>query len=237
MSLDPAAFSGMQYNPDEQASTRYVQPPRVREVPDHQLRYEDAKKLANDITLVPGFYGIAIISGSFIFGDFIEALIVERKLYAQELTISTLSMSQNNVDSLAGLIEGGYIGKLNLTVSDYFYSHERHELIPYIYEKLDVYPDVFQLAVAGTHCKYCLLETSHGNKIVVHGSANLRSSGNVEQICIEENPAAYALFMESSRNILTKFATINHQQPHKNLKPLRHQKLWQQVVAAVAVAE
>jgi hypothetical protein len=33
----------------------------------------------------------------------------------------------------------------------------------------------------------CIFETYCGMKIVIHGSANLRSSDNIEQIDIEEN--------------------------------------------------
>lgn len=234
--LDNSAFSGVEFEPEQQLKSRYLQPPRVREVPESQLKYSYAKQLVAAIDLVPGFYGIALLNGTFIFGDFIEALIVERRLKVRELTISTLSLSQNNVDSLAGHLHRGEVDRLNLIISNYFYSHERQGLLPYIYEKLDIANDVFQLAVAGTHCKVCLLETQGGHKIVIHGSANLRSSDSLEQICIEENPTTYNFFMEVSRSILEKFATINHSQHLNNLKPLRNKLLWQTAEKTAAAA-
>lgn len=102
------------------------------------------------------------------------------------MTITTLSLSQNNIDSLHNLMEGGYIGELNLIVSVYFWAHEIHQLIPYIYRQLDI-NDRFQLCVGGIHTKTTQFETMGGRKVIIHGSANLRSSGSVEQFTIEEN--------------------------------------------------
>lgn len=42
----------------------------------------------------------AFIAGSFIFGDFIEAFMTINHAITSKMTISTLSMSQENVDSL-----------------------------------------------------------------------------------------------------------------------------------------
>lgn len=134
------------------------------------------------------------------------------------MTISTLSLSENNIDSLWGLIQDGLINKLDLIVSDYFFSHEKRNLVEYIYEKLDTDDNRFQLAVAGTHCKVCLLETHCGKKIVIHGSANLRSSGNIEQFVVEENEALYDFNDEYQKLIVEKYQTIN--------KSIRRSKLW-----------
>ncbi len=131
-----------------------------------------------------------------------------------------MSLCQNNVDSLANLINGNYIEELNLIVSDYFYSHERHGLIPYIYEKLDK-ENKFQLSVAGTHCKICIFETFCGKYVLIHGSANLRSSGNIEQIVIEENKKLYLFNDEYQQQIIEKYKTI--------IKSIRGKELWQVV--------
>ena len=67
-----------------------------------------------------------------------------------------------------------------MLLSIYFYANEKYQLIPYLRKKLDV-NNRFQLAIAGIHTKIVQFETNDGQKIVIHGSANLRSSGNVEQ--------------------------------------------------------
>lgn len=201
-------------------NTRYIKPAKWKDIPEHKLKYSDAAKLAKDIVISDTGRIFCIVSGSFIFGDFIEALFVEKNLHAKTMQISTLSMSQNNVDSLQNLIKGGYVDDLGLIVSDYFFSHERHGLIPYIYENLDI-EDKFQLAVAGSHCKTCIFELHNGTKVTMHGSANLRSSACLEQFEIEINAPKYEFIKEYQDTILEHYKTIKN--------PLRVSKLWQAV--------
>lgn len=143
------------------------------------------------------------------------------------MTISTLSLNENNVDSLANLCNGGFVDELNLIVSDYFFAHERQNLIPYLYQELDK-ENRFQLAVAGSHCKLCLIETHCGLHIVMHGSANLRSSSNIEQLVVEENAELYAFNDEYQDAIIRHYKTINKSQP------LRGNSLWQAVATPKA---
>lgn len=171
--------------------------------------YDNALRLAREMKITTGLRIDAFVSGNFIFGDFIEAFLTTHNARAKEMTISTLSLNQNNIDSLALLMQGNYIGKLNLVVSVYFWGNEKHSLIPYTYRSLDV-EDRFQLAVADIHTKTCHFETEGGKKIVVHGSANLRSSGNIEQFTIEENPALYDFYDEKMKLIIDKYKTIRH---------------------------
>lgn len=200
---------------------RYIKPLYKIPVKECFIKYKKAEDLAKNINIESNERFYAILDGTFIFGDLIEALIVLNDLHVKELTISTLSMSNNNVDSLANLLNGGFVEELNLIVSDYFYSHERNEMIIYIYEELDK-NNKFQLAAASTHTKICLFETFCGKKYVIHGSANLRSSSNIEQIMIEENIDLYDFNHEYHHRILNKFKTIN--------KSLRRNTLWQTVV-------
>lgn len=59
-----------------------------------------------------------------------------------------------------------------------------------------------------------------GRKILIHGSANLRSSGNIEQFTAEENPELYDFYDENFTKILDTYATIR--------KPIRHTRLWEE---------
>ena len=56
-----------------------------------------------------------------------------------------------------------------------------------------------------------------GKYIVCHGSANLRSSGNVEQITLEENPELYNFYRTFFQAIEEEYKTIR--------KPIRANKL------------
>lgn len=202
--------------------SRYMEPKFDEEIADHYLKYDNAKALALEIGNPPkGSRFFVLLNGNFIFGDFIEALIAENSWGVEDLTISTLSMSEENVDSLHNLIDGGFVKQMSLIVSDYFFSTERGGLVPYIYERLDI-NDAFQLAVASVHTKICLIRTTGGNKIVIHGSANLRTSSNIEQIMIENNDSLYDFNHEVHHSIINRYATIN--------KSLRRTELWRAVL-------
>lgn len=187
--------------------TRYVKPPLYvgkRRVP---AMYDRAVELVRETAaaILAGERVDAVLSGNFIFGDFFEAFAVETNAFIDDLTLSTLSVSQENVDSLHNLLAGDYLGALNVVVSDYWYSHNRANL-PYIYQQLDV-EDRFQLAVAGVHTKVALLSVE-GRKLVIHGSANLRSSRSVEVVTIETNPALYDFHRAWHETILAHYATV-----------------------------
>lgn len=188
------------------AETRYIKP-KVYATSSDFVMYDNAVKLARDIEITEGSRYDVVVNGSFIFGDFLEAFIVRNNAKCKKLTISTLSLNQNNVDSLHNLITHGYIDELNLIVSAYFYNMEIRALIPYIYRQLDI-DNRLQLAVANVHTKTAQLETLGGKKIIAHGSANLRSSGSIEQFTIEESPELYDFYDEFFSRILERYQTI-----------------------------
>lgn len=206
---------------------RYMKAPDCIELPEQYMMYEKAESLAKDIVVNIGSRYNIIVSGGFIFGDFIEALIVGNNAKCKQMMVSTLSLGQNNVDSLANLLNAGYVDELNMIVSDHFYSHERSGLIPYIYKELDK-DNKFQLATAGSHTKICLIQTEGGKHIVIHGSANLRSSSNIEQFVVEENKGLFDFWLDYHNRIIDKYKTIK--------KSVRGGELWQ-VVAARAAEE
>lgn len=205
---------------DIKIDKRIHKPKIIRSYKERQIKYDNAEKCAQEITLEKNIRIFSFISGNFIFGDLIEAICVKHDYYVKQMTITTLSMSYENIESLKNLLHDKYVNKLNLIVSDYFYSHERTKMIPDIYKKLD-YEDRFQLSVARIHSKICIFETYCGMKIVFHGSANLRSSDNIEQFDIEENETLYDYIDEFLSKIIDKYRTIN--------KSIGGKKLWQVV--------
>lgn len=202
--FDTALFDILEDEVGEE--TRYIKP-KVYATSSDFVMYDNAVKLARDIEIQEGSRYDVVVNGSFIFGDFLEAFIVRNNAKCKKLTISTLSLNQNNVDSLHNLITHGYIDELNLIVSAYFYNMEIRALIPYIYRELDI-DNRLQLAVANVHTKTAQFETLGGKKIIAHGSANLRSSGSIEQFTIEENPELYDFYDEMFSRILERYATI-----------------------------
>jgi len=198
--------------------TRFIKPPQFKSKVEF---WRNAKKTAAKIAIEPGMNYFGIMDGSFIFGDLIEALFTEKLIRAHRMDITTLSMSQENIDSLATLLIKGYVRELNLTISDYFYAHERKVLIPYIQKELDI-DNRFQLAVSGNHTKIIAASLTNGIHLVMHGSANLRSSGNLEQVMIQDSKEIYDFVTAANDRIIAKFKTIN--------KSVRRAKLWRGVV-------
>jgi hypothetical protein len=196
---------------------RYIKPPRQRPTP---VKYEYAAQLAKQLKIEKDCNYFALVSGNFILGDIFEAIAVEQRIQYQRLDISTLSLSHDNVDSLRNLQMHNYAKKINLIVSDYFFAHERNDIVKYIYQELDR-DNTFQLAVAGIHTKICSFETHTGLKIVIHGSGNLRSSRNVEQISIQESAELYDFIQDYNDKMIKKYATIR--------KGIRAEKLWELV--------
>lgn len=185
-----------------------------------QIKYKNALKLANETDLES--VNTFILPGNFIFGDYIEALISERLKKCQSLHIATLSMSEDNVDSLRNLYEWGSVTDLHLFVSDHFYSHERRNLIPYLYKELvdDIDDKMFvTLSVGRVHMKVCLIE-KEDKRYVIHGSANLRSSDNVEQITVEENKELYNFYLDYLTRFEEKYKCKKKSLTTKELKEI-----------------
>jgi hypothetical protein len=198
--------------------TRFIKPPLFKPKVEY---WKNAKKSAAKIIIEPRMNYFGIMDGSFIFGDLIEALFTEKLIRAFRMDVTTLSLSQENIDSLATLLIKGYVKELNLTVSDYFYAHERNTLIPYIQKELDI-DNRFQMAVSGNHTKIIVAKLTNGIHLVLHGSANLRSSGNLEQVMIQDSKEIYDFITEINDRVIAKFKTIN--------KSVRRAKLWRGVV-------
>ena len=205
-------------------SSRFIEPHDCQDIDDFRVKYSNAEKLAVDVGDIDETKRVfAILDGKFIFGDFIEAMIVKNNWLVEDLTISTLSMSQDNVDSLRNLLVGDFVQSLNIIVSHYYFANERQGLMPYLYEKLDI-DNKFQLAVASVHTKIAMIRTSCGKTITIHGSANMRTSSNIEQIVIEGGRDLCEFSYGIHAAIIEKHKTIN--------KPVRRSALWQAVLTA-----
>jgi len=199
---------------------RYKRPKMVT-VPARRVTWTNAKKAAAELPKIEGgqrYY--FIVSGGFIFAEFIEALVYKEKWHIKRMICSTLSMSMDNVYTFKNLITGGFVEQLDIVINNSFYVHERNNIIRALVEECDI-DDKFQLAVAGTHMKVLQIETMEGLKITIHGSSNLRSSGNIEQGMIDTCTDIYDFNESIHDEIIAKHATIN--------KAIRHKVLWDAV--------
>ena len=194
--------------------SRYVRPKKIK----HNARfccYNNARKFANEVKIEKGDRIDALIVGNFILGDFIEAYMTNYNARTEHMIISTLSFSQENVESLRWLMEHGYIKELDLLTSQFFYAQEKGRLIPYTYKRLD-FDNRFQLTIANMHSKTVQFETQGGKKIILHGSANLRSNNGIEQFTLEENPDLYDFYFDVFMRMAERYKTINKETQSSN---------------------
>jgi hypothetical protein len=94
----------------------------------------------------------------------------------------------------------GHIRNLTLHISYGWYADQRNALVKTLYSKMVKF-EGFQLCVFRNHMKVITIEADGGWKFVLHGSANLRASDALEQLCVEENPQLhdhYAAAFEST---------------------------------------
>lgn len=213
-----------------QRDCRILRPRLDRTALTQCVAYENAEAFARQIDLTPGARTFAWVSGSFIFGDVVEALITARGVAVKRLYIASLSFSQENVDSLKNVmfLMGADLDRVVLVLSGYQYSHEKYGLVPYMYEQLDDETNRFDVAFGGWHCKIITLETVHGHTLTIHGSANLRSSSSIEQIMVEcDDRELHDFNAQLMEKIVRRFGTINHSVPSSQFRCVRGKEAWQ----------
>lgn len=216
--------------PEKQRDVRIMKPRLDAGALTWKVAFENAEAFARQIDLTPGARTFAWVSGSFIFGDIIEALITARKVGIKRLYICSLSISQENIDSLKNvmLLMGDELERLVLVFSGYQYSHEKYNLVPYMYQELDDPRNRVDIAFGRWHAKLITIETVHGHTITVHGSANLRSSNSIEQIMVEvDNRELHKFNADIMEDVVSRFGTINAGADYRKLKAIPEREAWE----------
>ena len=102
--------------------------------------YERAEDFARDLTIDNRTETFAFVSGNFVFGDFVEALVDLGKLSVRRMGVQTLSMNDENIDSIRNIVEWEGVERLDIALSDYWFAHERKDggLVGYLFGELDL---------------------------------------------------------------------------------------------------
>lgn len=119
------------------------------------------------------------------------------------------------MDSLLNLIDGGFVDKLRILSSVYFYANEKGDggIVKYLF---DVMPkDKIVCAFADVHTKMVTFKTDGGRHMCITGSANLRSSGCVEQFAVEDNQELLEFF-DSYHDQFFKMYERNGEKPMRS---------------------
>lgn len=122
-----------------------------------------------------------LLRGDFVLCDLIPA-IISRTGPLVDVHIATLGLSTANADCLALLVEKGLIHSLTIICSLYFQQVDKATTYREVEARLR---GLARLIVERSHAKViCLPAASGGDNYVIEGSANLRSSDNLEQMTI-----------------------------------------------------
>lgn len=200
-------------------NSRYCKPTKQKNIARKTIKFENAQSLVKKIDMKSKDSVFAIVDGKFVFGEFILAFLHHHDIKAKRMDISTLSLSYQNILGIEAFMQKGYIQNLNFLIGYYFYSHERNGLVKKMYEHLDI-DNNLQIAVCRNHTKQVVIETERGAKIVFHGSANLRSSDNMEQLQITFDPELHDFIKEFNDSVIEKYHTIKKPLTNNQIKNL-----------------
>lgn len=225
LDFDDLAAMSFEDGEEDQLEGRLWSRPVVRA--PKLVAYEHALDMALEMVIDNQTETFAFVSGNFVFGDLLEALVDERKLGIRKLGIHTLSLNEDNIDSIRNVLEMTPVEELDVILSNYWYAHElKTGMVAYLFDQFDLENLELRVAFAGTHSKVITIETPRGNVLTMHGSANLRSSGNVEQLHISPDRGLYQFCEGMNRRILDAFDVLN-QDNRKRKRTVRRSALWQ----------
>lgn len=144
------------------------------------IKPENALGIIPNLPVHPDDRTHVILRGDFVLCDLIPA-IIDARGRCPHLHVATLGLSSANADQIARLIGLGKLGGATLVVSHYFAKVDKATTFREVVARLD---GIASLKVTRNHCKVICLPTDRGDNLVIEGSANLRSSDNIEQIVI-----------------------------------------------------
>lgn len=146
------------------------------------IRPENADFILAHLPSDPSDRTHCVLRGDFVLCDLIPAVIRARGA-CPHLRISTLGLSVANAEQLLALMDAGKVERLTLIVSHYFQQVDKLTTWKAVDALLGKKPGA-RIAVTRSHAKVILLPTASGDAYVIEGSANLRSSDNLEQLAI-----------------------------------------------------
>jgi hypothetical protein len=146
--------------------------------------FREAKELLPHLPTAEGEATHAVMSGRY---DLMVLLAAVLEFYAsgcESLRIATLSFNDRNTLEMAELLRSGRVGTLALLCSAFFKAHNDAEYSQARRTAAE-FPGRWRIAAARNHAKVI---TAHlpgqRRKLVLEGSANLRTNGNWEQLLI-----------------------------------------------------
>jgi hypothetical protein len=152
--------------------------------------FREAKELLPYLPEAEGEATHAIMSGRY---DLMVLLAAVLEFYAsgcESLRIATLSYNDRNTLEMAELLRSGRVAALALLCSAFFKAHNPDQFAAAKREAAG-FPGRWRLAAARNHCKVVLADFGQ-RRLVLEGSANLRTNGNLEQLLIVQDAELFS---------------------------------------------
>jgi hypothetical protein len=164
------------------------------------IRAENAVTLARAMPRTPFESTHALIPGDFVFCDILTAM-VDLVGAPRAVHISSLSLSLDNVGLLRDVCTRFPGATVSLALS-YYFEKTNKSIFRAVKERLVPLPN-FKLALGRIHTKIILFHVENDRRgageschLVLETSANLRSSGSLEQVSIFACPQIYGFHAE-----------------------------------------
>lgn len=141
------------------------------------IRPENARPIVDELP-EDGERLHCILRGDFVLCDLIPLILAKRGA-CTHLRVATLGLSTANAETLANLKAAGLVGEITLVASHYFQQVDKTTTFRQVSAILE---GKARVVVCRSHAKVILLPTTSGDHLVIEGSANLRSSDNLEQM-------------------------------------------------------
>jgi hypothetical protein len=134
----------------------------------------------------------AIVFGYFDLMNVLLAFLDKAGSPCSVLRIATLSLSKRNALELGALLDAKTVRSLDVLTSDFQRKHDP-EILAEALAELSVKRGQ-RVAAARSHCKIVTLALDDGRRYVLEGSANLRTSRNMEQFALSRDPALFGFY-------------------------------------------
>ncbi|HTU20250.1 MAG TPA: hypothetical protein VMG10_19455 [Gemmataceae bacterium] len=133
-----------------------------------------------------------VMSGTYDLMHLLIALLQRFEAPADTMRVATLSLSSRNVAEMAALLDAGTIRRLDVLTSDFHCKHDK-DIFGELVKELATQRGQ-RVGAARSHCKIVTLALDDGRRYVLHGSPNLRTNKNLEQVCIEQSASLWSFY-------------------------------------------
>jgi hypothetical protein len=133
----------------------------------------------------PGEALHALMTGRYDLMHLLLVILNSRPGPLPEMRIATLSYNSRNLAELCHLLDTGKVRRLGFLFSKFFAEHDRPTFTATVRE---FRARGQRLAAARSHAKVVTMEFADGSKLILEGSANLRTNSNQEQFALIHCP-------------------------------------------------